>query len=631
MPISSFYGMQTSLRGLIAQQRMLDTTGHNIANASTGRLLAPGGAAARPRSAQQIQVSGSADVDRRPPRLRRRRPGLPPRPRPVPGRAVPRPEHEPQRLEGARRGPRHRRALARRAGRHRHQRPARRSSGTSWSDLSKSPGRPGRQAGARPAGRRADRLDPLRPLADGRRAGSGATASTTQIAGPGGEVDQDRDRARRPEQDDRAVRHQRRQPERPDGPPRPADRSALELRPGLRRAARTAARPTSPSSTARPGPSTRSSTDQTADWAGPPAGGWSPGGQMGGLLAIGKCRRHDRRLPRRDRPLRRTRSPPRSTTRTAAPSSPPAPRGRHDRRLGPDPGRAGEHHLRHRRDRLQRPRAGRLAAARQRGHRRRLQGLRRQGRRRPQRGHAHAGQRPGARRLRRGPPPERGGRLDGRGDVQPRALPARLPGLRARHVDDGRDAGRPHQPHRKGRVCSTMRITTSMVQRNVLSDLNTLQSALAKTQSKAASSKEITRPSDDPFKAAQAMGLRSSIGANEQYDPQHPGRPGLDGLDRVLAGLDHPVRQPCARPAARRAPRTPPTPTSRNAIAKEIDQIIQGIKETANASLRRQVHHVRHGHLDARRTCSATTTPTRATRPAWTRRSPASCARSAPA
>src|SRR3954453_4021232 len=35
MPVSSFYGLQTSLRGLIAQQRMLDTTGHNISNAST--------------------------------------------------------------------------------------------------------------------------------------------------------------------------------------------------------------------------------------------------------------------------------------------------------------------------------------------------------------------------------------------------------------------------------------------------------------------------------------------------------------------------------------------------------------------------------------------------------------------
>ena len=33
--ISSFFGLQTSLRGLLAQQRMLDVTGHNIANAST--------------------------------------------------------------------------------------------------------------------------------------------------------------------------------------------------------------------------------------------------------------------------------------------------------------------------------------------------------------------------------------------------------------------------------------------------------------------------------------------------------------------------------------------------------------------------------------------------------------------
>lgn len=35
MPVSSFYGLQTSLRGLLAQQRALDTTGHNIANAAT--------------------------------------------------------------------------------------------------------------------------------------------------------------------------------------------------------------------------------------------------------------------------------------------------------------------------------------------------------------------------------------------------------------------------------------------------------------------------------------------------------------------------------------------------------------------------------------------------------------------
>jgi flagellar hook-associated protein 1 FlgK len=58
MPISSFYGMQTSLRGLIAQQRMLDTTGHNIANASTqgySRQEATLAASA----ALPVQVSGS--------------------------------------------------------------------------------------------------------------------------------------------------------------------------------------------------------------------------------------------------------------------------------------------------------------------------------------------------------------------------------------------------------------------------------------------------------------------------------------------------------------------------------------------------------------------------------------------
>ena len=33
MPISSFMGLETSLRGLLAQQRALDVTTHNIANA----------------------------------------------------------------------------------------------------------------------------------------------------------------------------------------------------------------------------------------------------------------------------------------------------------------------------------------------------------------------------------------------------------------------------------------------------------------------------------------------------------------------------------------------------------------------------------------------------------------------
>jgi flagellar hook-associated protein 1 len=35
LPISTFLGLQTSLRGLLAEQRSLDVTSHNIANANT--------------------------------------------------------------------------------------------------------------------------------------------------------------------------------------------------------------------------------------------------------------------------------------------------------------------------------------------------------------------------------------------------------------------------------------------------------------------------------------------------------------------------------------------------------------------------------------------------------------------
>src|SRR4051794_40731138 len=59
MPISSFYGMQTSLRGLMAQQRMLDTAGHNIANASTVGYSRQEATLAASQ-ALQLQVSGSA-------------------------------------------------------------------------------------------------------------------------------------------------------------------------------------------------------------------------------------------------------------------------------------------------------------------------------------------------------------------------------------------------------------------------------------------------------------------------------------------------------------------------------------------------------------------------------------------
>ncbi len=128
-----------------------------------------------------------------------------------------------------------------------------------------------------------------------------------------------------------------------------------------------------------------------------------------------------------------------------------------------------------------------------------------------------------------------------------------------------------------------MRITTSMVQRNVLSDLNTLQAQLARTQSKAASNKEITRPSDDPFQTSRAMGLRSNLGANEQFVRNIEDAQGwMDTTESSLDSITQYVNR--AHDLLVRGATDTADATSRKAIAAEIDQIIEGIKETANAT-----------------------------------------------
>jgi flagellar hook-associated protein 1 len=52
MPVSAFFGLNTALRGLLAHQRALDVTGHNIANASTDGY-----------SRQQAELAASAPME----------------------------------------------------------------------------------------------------------------------------------------------------------------------------------------------------------------------------------------------------------------------------------------------------------------------------------------------------------------------------------------------------------------------------------------------------------------------------------------------------------------------------------------------------------------------------------------
>ena len=172
MAISSFYGLQTSLRGLLAQQRALDITGAQHRQRLDRRLLAPGGRAGR--LARAADPGGRrADGRRRAHRLGRRRR------RPTAASATPsstsstaarpRSSASGRRARRASTGPSSRSPSRARTASTR----SSRSFWSAWSDLAKAPQRPGRPAGAARAGRarwpaRSHTVD--RPDGHGRRA-----------------------------------------------------------------------------------------------------------------------------------------------------------------------------------------------------------------------------------------------------------------------------------------------------------------------------------------------------------------------------------------------------------------------------------------------------------------------------
>jgi flagellar hook-associated protein 3 FlgL len=126
------------------------------------------------------------------------------------------------------------------------------------------------------------------------------------------------------------------------------------------------------------------------------------------------------------------------------------------------------------------------------------------------------------------------------------------------------------------------RVTTGMTQRSVLSDLNTLSSRLAATQSKAASGKQITRPSDDPFGTGRAMALRASLATNQQYQGNVEDAQGWqNATEAALASITQYVNR--AHDLLVQGGSDTTDPTDRKALASEIDEIINGVKETANA------------------------------------------------
>jgi flagellar hook-associated protein 3 FlgL len=124
-----------------------------------------------------------------------------------------------------------------------------------------------------------------------------------------------------------------------------------------------------------------------------------------------------------------------------------------------------------------------------------------------------------------------------------------------------------------------------MVQRNVLADLNAVSTKLSRTQERAASGKQIERPSDDPFGASQAMALRGDLaGTRQQQRNAQDAQGWMDTAEQALSSITEAVQR--ARDLLTQGGSDSSDQTSRNAIADELEQLVKGIKQDANATYR---------------------------------------------
>ena len=131
----------------------------------------------------------------------------------------------------------------------------------------------------------------------------------------------------------------------------------------------------------------------------------------------------------------------------------------------------------------------------------------------------------------------------------------------------------------------SMRITTSMVQRNVLSDLNSISERLTRAQMKAASNREISRPSDDPFNTSRAMALRQNLEGTRQYQRNVGDAMGWqEATEQALARITESAQR--ARDLLVLGGSDSTDQTSRDAIAAELEQLIESVKQNASTTYR---------------------------------------------
>lgn len=128
------------------------------------------------------------------------------------------------------------------------------------------------------------------------------------------------------------------------------------------------------------------------------------------------------------------------------------------------------------------------------------------------------------------------------------------------------------------------RVTQSMLNQNMLYNLQRSAREMEKIQNQASSGKKINRPSDDPVVAVRSMYYRSSLIEIEQYKSNvEEGNSWMTTTDEALDEINS-VLQRVRELTVKGLNGTNDT-SGRNAIAQEIEQLKQHLGEVANSQI----------------------------------------------
>jgi flagellar hook-associated protein 3 FlgL len=127
------------------------------------------------------------------------------------------------------------------------------------------------------------------------------------------------------------------------------------------------------------------------------------------------------------------------------------------------------------------------------------------------------------------------------------------------------------------------RITNNMLSRSVLSDLNDISAKQAQTRRQMSSGKAITKPSDDPFAAGRAISLRSELAGIKQHERNVNEAQGWMTVTTTALSQITDMAQTARQLVVQGSTDTLPQ-ESRNALADQVDQLIAGMKQEANAT-----------------------------------------------